>query len=586
MVRRKDDGVTLRRILRRTPWPIRRRIAQAAGSRILPRMAPERRLRVARALMPIEPARHGRPASAGQAIRVRSARGRLSARVVTATSPADVRRANLDRVAEALELAGVDWFRLPAPTPGCTAVGVPESDRDLVVRILAGIAERDQGMIRRSGPEGRVLAVFWPVTDPGGSLVLGPEHACEVELWRVDGDRLVAPRPNPIADRIPLAEPMVAAPEPVFGAFCSPDDSTVYRTRRVFATIDPDRIDFPIDVVYTWVDGGDPAWRRRKERALADNPWVREINGQAVNDSRWTSRDELRFSMRALHAFAPWVRHVYLVTDDQVPGWLDLGHPRLTVVGHREIFGDTGALPTFNSQAIESRVHRIPGLAEHFLYLNDDVILARPVTPDLFFTAGGLTKFFPSPSLVDLSPREPGDRPADSAAKNNRRLIRETFGRVLTRKMMHTPHPSRRSVLAEIEARFAEPVRSTAEHQFRHPDDVSVLSSLQQYYAYLTGQATPGTIRHRYTDLADPGTPLKLATLLRRRDVDTLCLNDVDSPDAALDEQEALLADFLPAYLPFPSPFELREPRAATTPAPPARQPHRPVRTVALPPVA
>lgn len=586
MVRRKDDGVTLRRILRRTPWPIRRRIAQAAGGRILPRIAPDRRLRVARALSPIEPARRGRPAAAGQTIRVRTPRGvRLNARVVTAASPAQVRRANLDRVAEALELAGVEWFRLPAPTPASTAVGVPESERDLVVRILDGLAERDQGVIRRSGPEGRVLAVFWPVTDAGGNLVLGPEHACEVEFWRTDGDRLVAPRRNPIAERIPITEPARTAPETVFGPFCAPDDTTPYRTRAAFADGEFDRIGFPIDVVYTWVDGGDPDWRRRKERALAENPWVREVNGQAANDSRWTSRDELRWSMRALHAFAPWVRHVHLVTDEQVPPWLDLDHPRLTVVGHEEIFGDTGALPTFNSQAIESRLHRIPGLAEHFLYLNDDVILARPVTPDLFFTAGGLTKFFPSPSLVDLSPREQADRPADSAAKNNRRLIRETFGRVLTRKMMHTPHPSRRSVLAEIEARFAEQVRSTAGHQFRHPDDVSVLSSLQQYYGYLTGQATPGTIRHRYTDLADPGAPLKLATLLRHRDVDTLCLNDVDTPDAALGEQEALLADFLPAYLPFPSPFELAQPRATTAP-PATLTPRRPVRTVALPPVA
>ncbi|BCY14522.1 exopolysaccharide phosphotransferase [Actinoplanes sp. L3-i22] len=578
--------MTLRRILRRTPWPIRRRIAQAAGSRLLPRMAPRRRLRVARALMPIEPARGGRPAATGQAIRVRTPQGRLSARVVAATSPAAARRANLDRVADALDLAGVDWFRLPAPQPTGTAVGVPETDRDLVLRILAGIAERDHGRIRRSGPDGRVIAVCWPVTDPGGSLVLGPEQACEVELWRVERGSLVAPRPNPIADRIPAAEPVVIAPEPVFGAFCSPDDTTGYRTRQVFTTLDPDRIDFPVDVVYTWVDGDDPAWRRRKERALAENPWVGAAHGQAANDARFTNRDELRYSMRALHHFAPWVRHVYLVTDDQVPAWLDLAHPRLTVVGHREVFGDTGTLPTFNSQAIESRLHRIPGLAEHFLYLNDDVILARPVTPDLFFTAGGLTKFFPSPSLVDLSPRGPGDRPADSAAKNNRRLIRDTFGRVLTRKMMHTPHPCRRSVLTEVESRFAEQVRSTAGHQFRHPDDVSLLSSLQQYYAYLTGQATPGKIRHRYADLADPWTPLKLATLLRLRNADTLCLNDVDGRDAAPDELDSLLADFLPAYLPFSAPFELREPRAATMPAPPARQPRRPVRTVALPPVA
>jgi hypothetical protein len=186
------------------------------------------------------------------------------------------------------------------------------------------------------------------------------------------------------------------------------------------------------------------------------------------------------------------------------------------------------------------------------------------VGPDLFFTPGGLTRFFPSTALVDAAPRRPTDPPADSAGKNNRELIRSAFGRVLTRKMKHTPHPSRRSVIAEIEERFAEYVEATAGHQFRHPDDISLLSSLQQYYAYLTGRAVPGTIRFRYTDLAAPATPFKLADLLRHRNLDAFCLNDIDSDPAVAAEQEAMLADFLPAYLPFVSPYELNSPRPAT----------------------
>jgi hypothetical protein len=229
------------------------------------------------------------------------------------------------------------------------------------------------------------------------------------------------------------------------------------------------------------------------------------------------------------------------------------------------VFGETGLLPTFNSQAIESRLHRIPDLAEHFLYLNDDVILGRPVAPTMFFTPGGLTRFFPSSALVDSAPRTPADPPANSAGKNNRRLIQETFGRVLTRKMMHTPHPSRRSVIAEIEQRFAEHVEATAEHQFRHPDDIALLSSLQQYYAYLTGRATPGEIRYMYTDLADGNTPFKLARLLRDRHLDAFCLNDTDSSASTAADQVALLGDFLPAYLPFRTPFELVHPRSGTT---------------------
>jgi len=576
--------VPLRRILRFAPWPVRRRLLSGVRRTLLPRLAPERRLRAARLVVPLSARPRLIPVAANAAkMPVHTARGRLVARRAPRATPAEVRRENLDRVAAALDVAGVDWFRVPAESFTHTAVAVPQGARKQVVALLETLSASDAGLLEVVRPRGRggrrgrhtadVLRVSWPVTDPHGSLVLGPEFGCEVEFWRAEGGNLVGPRSNPVADVVPADEPAVYAPEPVFGGFSSPADATLYRTREVFTMVSPDRVSFPIDVVYTWVDGGDPAWRERKAEALRENGWVTGVSGQATNESRFASRDELRYSLRALHAFAPWIRHVFLVTDDQVPAWLDTAHPAVTVVSHREIFGDTGRLPTFNSQAIESRLHRIPGLAEHFLYLNDDVFLGRPVPPEMFFTPGGLTRFFPSTALVDSAPRRPSDPPANSAGKNNRRLIQQAFGRVLTRKMKHTPHPSRRSVLAEIELRFADAVEATAGHQFRHPDDIALLSSLQQYYAYLTGRAAPGEIQYMYTDLADPTTPFKLSRLLHDRHLDAFCLNDTDSDAAAAAEQAALLADFLPAYLPFPSPFELATPRSGTTPIAPARTP-------------
>jgi hypothetical protein len=585
--------VALRQVLRLAPWPVRRRVFETVEARVLPRVAPERRLGVARTFMPLVSTRVR--GAGGATLRVRTAAGVLTARADPAAAPAEVRRLNLDRVVKALDEAGVDWFRVPIRAAGRTAVAVRAADRPDALAALRRHVADDRGSLRVARPGRRrknpqVVAVCWPVTDPGGSLVLGPELACEVEFWTERDGRLVSPRRNPVADSIPVTEPVTVAPETTFGSFSARGDTTGYRTRRIFTCVDPDRVDFPIDVVYTWVDGSDPAWQRRKAQALADNPWVGEVSEQAANDSRFASRDELRYSLRALHCFAPWVRRVFLVTDDQTPAWLDRAHPRLTVVSHREIFGGTGRLPTFNSQAIESRLHRIPGLAEHFLYLNDDVILGRPVTPEMFFTPGGLTKFFASAARVDTAPRGPADRPADSAAKNNRRLIQETFGRMLTRMMMHTPHPSRRSVIAEIEERFAEQVTATAGHQFRHPDDISLLSSLQQYYAYLTGKAAPGRIRYLYTDLSEPVTPLRLARLLRSRDVDAFCLNDVDVHSAAVADQEALVAEFLPAYLPFTSPFELQHRNVRPIAAPRQPSPGRDDRPVppgmALPPVA
>ncbi|MET8154476.1 stealth family protein [Actinoplanes sp. NPDC049668] len=579
-IRRKDNGVSLRRILRLAPWGVRARIFNSVQRRVLPRLVPEQRLLLARRIVPLSrPPRLSllRVAEGARTMRVRTGRGWVTARRDATTSPAQVRRQNLDRTIAALETLGVDWFRVPARSFRRTALAVPVRDRAAVVRMLEDLTSAGTGVLEVVRPHGRsgrrarrdasILRVCWPVTDPDGNLVLGPDLGCELEFWREQDGNLIGPRSK--ADVIPAGEPMVSAPESAFGPFCAPDEPARYRTREQFTLPTPERISFPIDAVYTWVDGSDPAWQARKKTALAANTWLDEASRLSANDSRYASRDELRYSLRALHCFAPWVRHIFLVTDDQVPAWLDTEHPRLTVVSHREIFGSTGRLPTFNSQAIESRLHRIPGLSEHFLYLNDDVFLGRPAAPEMFFTSGGLTRFFPSPARVDSAPRTPGDPPADSAGKNNRELIKAAFGRVLTRKMMHTPHPSRRSVIEEIENRFAEHVDATASHQFRHPDDISLLSSLQQYYAYLTGRGVSGPIAYRYNDLADPATPFKLAELLRKRNLDAFCLNDTDTTGGAAAEQAALLGDFLPAYLPFVSPYELAVPRPAT--APPAQ---------------
>src|SRR5699024_5053315 len=130
-------------------------------------------------------------------------------------------------------------------------------------------------------------------------------------------------------------------------------------------------------------------WRSRMlaERDGVDPDAVEE---SATAESRFASRDELRFSLRSVEYYASWFNHIYLVTDGQVPDWLDLNHPKLTVVDHKEIFADTTVLPVFNSHAIESQPHHIAGLTERYLYLNDDVFFMRPTEPELFFEGNGL----------------------------------------------------------------------------------------------------------------------------------------------------------------------------------------------------
>uniref|UniRef100_A0A8C4X0I1 N-acetylglucosamine-1-phosphotransferase subunits alpha/beta n=1 Tax=Eptatretus burgeri TaxID=7764 RepID=A0A8C4X0I1_EPTBU len=102
--------------------------------------------------------------------------------------------------------------------------------------------------------------------------------------------------------------------------------------------------------------------------------------------SRFADNEELRFSLRSLERHAPWIRRIHIVTNGQIPSWLDLDNPRVSLVTHEDIFPDHGHLPTFSSPAIESHLHHIPGISPLFLYFNDDVFLARDVWPEDFYT--------------------------------------------------------------------------------------------------------------------------------------------------------------------------------------------------------
>jgi Stealth protein CR1, conserved region 1 len=304
--------VLVRRILRLVPWPLRKRILAVIQRVLLPLVAGERRLRLARRIVPVSPPPRMRAAAPGALLRVRTGGGWVTARADRTASPVAVRRRNLDRVVAALTSAGVDWFRVPAPSLTHTAVAVPARDRARVVRLLAALVTRDCGRLEAVGARGRarrsradVLRVYWPVTDPRGSLLLGTDFGCDVEFWREADGALTGPRANPVADVVAVDAPVVYAAEPVFGPFASPADTTAYRTREIFTLTGPDRVSFPIDAVYTWVDGDDPEWRRRKARALGENGWVAAGSTHSANRSRFASRDELRYSLRALHYFAP-----------------------------------------------------------------------------------------------------------------------------------------------------------------------------------------------------------------------------------------------------------------------------------------
>ncbi|MFF1392272.1 stealth family protein [Streptomyces sp. NPDC058287] len=514
--------------------------------------------------------------NAQERLAVLAGHGTQIALVRPTVSPLGLREANLELVSSLLEEAGVDYFAVRGTSDFRSCLAVAEADRDKVAQALWRSAEtgpvyvsacrgdaavgrkalcgsRHGQQLVRSAPVLRVGMVW---SDSAGSLVLGLAHGCDIEFWQAQDGRLVAPRPNRVTDDVAFDEPRITVPISRLTGFSALHTRRTRSVRTIAPCADalPEDVRFPVDVVYTWVDGNDPEWQRRRA-AYGEGGYHTE----SANAARYISRDELRYSLRALEQNAPWVRHIYVVTDRQRPAWLNERHPRITVVDHSEIFDVPSALPTFNSHAIESRLHHIEGLSEHFLYFNDDMFLGRPVTPRDFFLSNGMTRTFLSPSQVPRWERTLGDRPVDAAGKNNRRLLLDNFGSAIVQKIRHAPYALRRSVLHEIERDFAEIHRQTSMSRFRSADDISIPSSLYHYYAYFTGRAIPSEITFAYLDLARPEIQRRLGILLARRDRQAFCINDTLSDGRDVARQTAMLSRFLRAYYPVPSPFEHKE---------------------------
>ncbi|MFF4897752.1 stealth conserved region 3 domain-containing protein [Streptomyces sp. NPDC001068] len=545
---------------------------------------------------------------------------RLYGRTVAAYTVSDAVEADLERVRTLLEGLHVPYFLVPtdhghgAPR---SAVGVEERYRDAV---LAGAARRlagTCGYVGAVGADGTVSAtVLWadgrlpralrraPVLrtgvlrlGPQAQVLSGLETGCDIEFWRlgrdfgavpdraagtapgtaagtdpawltvpgsrlpdVFGPALVAPRRNPVTEVLPVAARQPAAGRrpavPTFAPFSEPGIDDVL---------------FPVDAVYTWVDGDDPAMteKRRAHQDLCDNA----IAPRETGASRYTSHDELRYALRSLEMYAGFVRRVHLVTDSQIPDWLDPDAQGLTVVDHRDIL-PADALPVFNSHAIESALHRIPGLSEHYLYFNDDVFINRPVGPGHFFHGNGIARIPLSPLKLGVGAPHPLEPAPNSAGKNTREVIRRFHGRHITHKSLHTPHPQLLSVMREMESLEIEELERTAYSRFRSTSDVAPASTLHHHWAMATGRAVPADYRFRYVQLGTPDMRRRLARLAAGEDVDFFCLNDVDTPAEARAAAQAAIHAFLERRYPFPSRFE-----APSHGGPADRTRHRP-RTV------
>lgn len=304
-------------------------------------------------------------------------------------------------------------------------------------------------------------------------------------------------------------------------------------------------MDNKIDFVITWVDSSDPKWRKEFE-------YYSKLEGKTVDNNpvRFRNWDNLQYWFRGVENFAPWVNNIYFVTYGHLPEWLNVNHPKLQIVKHKD-FIPHECLPTFNSYGIEFYFHKIKGLAEKFVYFNDDMFLINNVQPDRFFRNGlpcdfpGLSdSVHPNPSMFDSSVflakalinKYFNKKKAIRShwekwyPLNHPRLSWNNFhyrrSRVFPGFMMnHLPLGYLKGIYEEVWASCREDLERTCAHRFRAWGDVA--SWLVRYWQLASGNFTPYNYYKdgKYYNINEASID-KIVRCIKNQGKSMVCLND------------------------------------------------------------
>jgi len=298
------------------------------------------------------------------------------------------------------------------------------------------------------------------------------------------------------------------------------------------------------DLVYAWVDGAFPGYL--KERAAYSKTPV-DMNPERYRDTY----QSLRYSLRSVQDHLSWVNNIFILTNrPQVPAWLNTAHPRIKIV-HLDEFIPARYLPTFSSNAIESFLHLIPGLSEHFIYMNDDFFFGADTSLQDFFRGGKYTIFN---TLM-----------GENLAWRVYYQKNQIYGTGLIFGLSHVehgPHFARKTFWRNMTGMHPRAMERTRQHKFRHPDN---LVTYKLYRSYMLGQ-------HR--DISSPipiwkfmricvflrltnsvGKTRKGLDRINRRNPKFFCLND-DQSDTPNPEVERMVKNFLATRFPTPSAYE------------------------------
>jgi hypothetical protein len=336
------------------------------------------------------------------------------------------------------------------------------------------------------------------------------------------------------------------------------------------------------DIVITYVDFTCKQWRTEYERAINEIYDPNIHTRDSATRTRFVNHGELRFLLRSISVHMPWVRNIYIVVDDYlvIPSWINYNNndnlSSIKIVRHSEIFPTSQfrkCLPTFNSQAIETVIHRIPGISDPFIYFNDDMFVGKPIYPyDLFQKPNDDSSDSQCKCAILLSTHH-SKNGTPSVTEIGFRCAWQNVNRILNKhfclshsnryKLEHAPYVISPRLMEEIWTKFNTEMDYTMHSRFRSIHDVNVSPALHPYYAIHTDNGfikTDISVKTIYLNMNNKTeTRFKLSTITSSSSSSELphffCIEDEDG----CEESDNSIRRFLEQHFPHKSVYETEE---------------------------
>ena len=304
----------------------------------------------------------------------------------------------------------------------------PMYAKNIDERGISPILVADGNLSRPLDP--RIVRLYRRRIAPGG-FQYGPKFGVELQFWSFEENLVRCPVENSLTRKVLPRSEIKPATVKLYG----------YKWPTIAGMFTPHASDvtFDIDLVFSWVDGSDPEFRARRAAQMSQ-----VVVGEGDEaEARIRQIDELKYALRSVNMFAPWIRRIFIATDSAPPAWL-AEHPMITIVPAEDHFSDKTALPTYNSHAVESQLHHITGLPSISCTPTTTCSSAARSRPVMFFSPGGIARFIEAKTRIGLGVNDPAPQRLRECRPGQPPLLVQTV-----RPGHHPPSRAHRSPAAQ-----------------------------------------------------------------------------------------------------------------------------------------